>query len=76
MVRGLDVSVPSPARMWNYWVGGKDNISQELLNAPHSARAETIQARHAHYSKTALLPIRDVSGTYMGVMSDFLDGRS
>ena len=29
MVRGLDVSVPSPARMWNYWVGGKDNFAAD-----------------------------------------------
>jgi hypothetical protein len=25
---GFDPSVPSPARVWNYWIGGKDNISQ------------------------------------------------
>ena len=26
-LRGFDTSVPSPARMWNYWVGGKDHFA-------------------------------------------------
>jgi O-methyltransferase involved in polyketide biosynthesis len=25
-LRGFDTSVPSPARMWNYWIGGKDHF--------------------------------------------------
>jgi hypothetical protein len=25
----FDVTVPSPARMWNYWVGGKDNFAAD-----------------------------------------------
>jgi hypothetical protein len=28
-LRGFDASVPSPARMWNYWVGGKDNFAAD-----------------------------------------------
>src|SRR5215469_10410462 len=28
-VRGFDAAVPSPARMWNYWVGGKDNFAAD-----------------------------------------------
>ena len=28
-LRGFDVTVPSPARMWNYWVGGKDNFAAD-----------------------------------------------
>ena len=28
-LRGFDTSVPSPARMWNYWVGGKDNFAAD-----------------------------------------------
>lgn len=36
---GIDASVPSPARVWNYWVGGKDNfesdraIAEQLLTS-------------------------------------------
>ncbi|HXS64284.1 MAG TPA: SAM-dependent methyltransferase [Streptosporangiaceae bacterium] len=26
---GFDVTVPSPARVWNYWVGGKDNFAAD-----------------------------------------------
>jgi hypothetical protein len=37
-LRGFDASVPSPARMWNYWVGGKDNFAADR------AAAEKIQA--------------------------------
>ena len=29
-VLAFDAKVPSSARVWNYWVGGKDNISQEV----------------------------------------------
>jgi len=28
-LRGFDPSVPSPARMWNYWVGGKDHFAAD-----------------------------------------------
>src|ERR1700761_7702209 len=28
-LRGFDSSVPSPARMWNYWVGGKDHFAAD-----------------------------------------------
>ena len=26
---GFDPSIPSPARVWNYWVGGKDNFAAD-----------------------------------------------
>jgi len=25
----FDTRVPNPARMWNYWLGGKDNFSAD-----------------------------------------------
>jgi hypothetical protein len=28
-LRDFDTSVPSPARMWNYWVGGKDHFAAD-----------------------------------------------
>ena len=47
---GLDVSMPHPARVWNYWLGGRDffaadqaageEISQEFPHLAHTARAE------------------------------------
>jgi len=32
-LRGFDTSVPSPARMWNYWVGGKDHFAADRAAA-------------------------------------------
>ncbi|HEX4088300.1 MAG TPA: SAM-dependent methyltransferase [Trebonia sp.] len=29
MSRDFDVTVPNPARMWNYWLGGKDNFAAD-----------------------------------------------
>src|SRR5215469_9012025 len=37
-LRGFDTSAPSPARMWNYWVGGKDHFAADR------AAAEEVQA--------------------------------
>src|ERR1700730_9566936 len=47
---GLDVSVPHPARVWNYWLGGRDffatdkaageEISREFPHLAETARAE------------------------------------
>ena len=47
---GLDVSVPHPARVWNYWLGGRDffaadkvageQISREFPHLAQTARAE------------------------------------
>jgi trans-aconitate methyltransferase len=28
-LRGFDITRPSPARMWNYWVGGKDHFAAD-----------------------------------------------
>lgn len=39
----FDASIPNPARMWNYWPGGKDNISQEVPVTGYSALLAAIQ---------------------------------
>jgi O-methyltransferase involved in polyketide biosynthesis len=28
---GFDVTVPNPARMWNYWLGGRDNFAADRV---------------------------------------------
>ena len=33
---GFDSTVPSPARMWNYWVGGKDHFAADRAAAEHA----------------------------------------
>ena len=72
----IDTSKAHSARMYDYFLGGKDNISQVLLDVPYSVRTAIIQARHAGYSKIATLAVRSLSGTYMSVMSEFSEGRS
>ncbi|HVT69160.1 MAG TPA: SAM-dependent methyltransferase, partial [Trebonia sp.] len=37
--RPFDPSVPSPARMWNYWVGGKDHFAADRAAAERIAEA-------------------------------------
>jgi O-methyltransferase involved in polyketide biosynthesis len=37
--RAFDPSVPSPARMWNYWVGGKDHFAADRASAERIAEA-------------------------------------
>ena len=33
--RDIDTTVPHIARIYNYWLGGKDNISQVVRRGPH-----------------------------------------
>lgn len=37
--RGFDSTTPSPARMWNYWVGGKDHFAADRAAAESVAGA-------------------------------------
>ena len=39
----VDTSVPHIARVYDYWLGGKDNISQVVSRCPHSAVTVPIQ---------------------------------
>jgi hypothetical protein len=48
---GFDVTVPSSARVWNYWVGGKDNFAadreagEQILEAMPTLRAIAWRSR-------------------------------
>ena len=41
----LDTGAAHSARVWNYLLGGKDNISQVVSRLPYSGRTPVIQAR-------------------------------
>jgi hypothetical protein len=71
----FEPSVPNPARMWNYWLGGKDNISQVVPAVPYSDPTATVQARHAHYSKITPSVVRDFSCTCLGINIRFVGRR-
>jgi len=35
---GVDTTVPHSARIWNYWLGGKDNFASTAPRATHGRR--------------------------------------
>ena len=41
----FDPTKPNIARVWDYWLGGKDNISQVVSALPYSNRTAGIQKR-------------------------------
>ena len=41
----IDTSKAHPARVYDYWLGGKDNISQVSSVIPHSLPTDAIRAR-------------------------------
>ena len=49
----FNAGIAHPARVYDYFLGGKDNISQVVSVTLHSDRTVPIQARHGAYSKTA-----------------------
>ena len=72
----FDVSVAHSARMYDYWLGGKDNISQVVSRWPYSGHTVTIQARHDSYSNIESLTVRELYRACIGFMSDFSVGGS
>ena len=75
-VEPFDTTRPNIARVWDYWLGGKDNISQVVSRWPHSDRTVDVQARQGIYSNVESLTVRELYRTSMGFMSGFLDGGS
>ena len=70
--RGIDTNTPNVARIYDYLLGGKDNISQVVWEVPHSDPTMDIQARQARFSKTTSLAVRGLSGAYMGINVRFV----
>ncbi|HEY2505272.1 MAG TPA: SAM-dependent methyltransferase [Streptosporangiaceae bacterium] len=67
----LDPSVPSPARMWNYWVGGKDHFA-----ADRDAATRIIEAMPAmpQLARNARLFLADAVSQLVGLgVRQFLD---
>ncbi|HVT66394.1 MAG TPA: SAM-dependent methyltransferase [Trebonia sp.] len=72
----FDISKAHHARMYDYLLGGKDNISQVVPGFPYSDRTATIQARHSNFSKTTSCAVRHPFSPCMGFMSGFSGGHS
>ena len=62
----FDTSRPHMARVYDFWLGGKDNISQVVSAVPYSGPTVTVQARHTHYSKIGSPVVRDLSDPCLG----------
>ncbi len=62
MTSVFDPSVPNMARIYNCWLGGKDNISQVVPAVPYSGLTSVVQACQAYYSKIASFVVRYLSG--------------
>ena len=54
----FDTSVAHQARVYDYLLGGKDNISQVVRGIPHTTLTGAVQARYGDYSKTASRAVR------------------
>ena len=54
----FDTNRAHQARMYDYFLGGKDNISQVVRGIPHTTLTGAVQARYGDYSKTASRAVR------------------
>ncbi|HUN32060.1 MAG TPA: SAM-dependent methyltransferase [Trebonia sp.] len=55
---GVDFSRPHSARMYDYYLGGKDNISQEVSGLPYSGLSGAIQRGSACFSNMSALTVQ------------------
>jgi O-methyltransferase involved in polyketide biosynthesis len=53
----FDTSVPSPARVWNYWVGGKDNYAADRAAAEAVIAANPLQPTIARTARKFLVDV-------------------
>ena len=53
-VPDIDTTVASPARVWNYWVGGKDNFAADRESAERVIAAVPFMPLMARYSRRFL----------------------
>ncbi len=68
----FDTSVPSPARVWNYWIGGKDNYAADRAAAEAVMAVNPVQPTVARTARRFLVDVvRQLAGQH-GVRQ-FLD---
>ena len=68
----FDTSVPSPARVWNYWIGGKDNYAADRAAAEAVSAANPAQAAVARTARRFLVDVVQQLAGQHGVRQ-FLD---
>jgi SAM-dependent methyltransferase len=68
----FDTSLPSPARVWNYWVGGKDNYAADRAAADAVTAANPAQPVVARMARRFLVEVVQLLAAEHGVRQ-FLD---
>jgi O-methyltransferase involved in polyketide biosynthesis len=68
----FDTSVPSPARVWNYWIGGKDNFAADRAAAEAVTVANPVQPTIARTARRFLVNVVQLLTEQYGVRQ-FLD---
>jgi hypothetical protein len=71
----FDPRIPSIARVYDYLLGGKDNISQVVPAGPYSGPTMNVQTRQTNFSKIASLVVRNLVDTSLGGIVRFLGRR-
>ncbi len=69
---GINTAVPNVARIYDYTLGGKDNISQAVPAVPYSDRTGGAQARQQNYPKIVSFAVRNLSGPSLGAYVRFI----
>jgi hypothetical protein len=69
---GFDMKVPSSARVWNYWVGGKDNFAADRAAGEHILEAMPTLRAIAQMSRRFLIDVVHDLAAERGVRQ-FLD---
>jgi len=68
----FDISVPHPARMWNYWLGGKDHFAADRETAQEAARVMPLIPMVARATRRfALAAVQELA--IAGGIRQFLD---
>ncbi len=68
----IDTTTPHPARMYNAYLGSKDNISQVVSAVLYNCPTGIIQTCQTNYSKIESSAVRDLSGPSLGTNVRFI----
>ena len=62
-IAAFDTTVPNVARIYDFLLGGKDNISQVVPVTPDSTMPVPIQRRDGNYSKSGPVAVANLACT-------------
>ena len=71
-MNGFDTSVAHPARIWDYWLGGKDNFAADRVAADHVLEAMPVVREIARADRAFLASVVAHLAADLGIRQ-FLD---